>query len=126
MLFDPHAELGDFAHLLVAEDRAPAFGLGELAHLGAALWQRDDRELLAPHFAAVDLQAVLEDEVAVGRDRAGDDRLAEAEGALDHQRSRSPVEGSIVNITPERVDWIWRWTTTAMSISAWLKPRLAR
>ena len=38
--------------------------------------------------------------------------------------SVSPVAGSTVNMTPARIDWIWRWTTTAMSMSAWPKPAL--
>ena len=41
-------------------------------------------------------------------------------------RSVAPQAGSIVNITPARVDSICRWTTTAMSMSAWPKPRFAR
>ena len=40
--------------------------------------------------------------------------------------SVAPEAGSIVNITPARVASIWLWTTTAMSISAWPKPRFAR
>ena len=41
-------------------------------------------------------------------------------------RSSRLDDGSIVNITPARVEGSWRWTTTAMSIPAWSRPRLAR
>ena len=42
------------------------------------------------------------------------------------RRSRRRLDGSTVNITPARMEVTWRWTTTAMSMSAWPKPWVDR
>ena len=85
VLLDAPAELGDRDDLVVAEHRPQRLLLGEGALNGAAVGGVLDHEILVVDLAAADRERGLLDDVAVGRDRARDDRLAEAEGALDDE-----------------------------------------
>ena len=82
---DPPPELGDRADLVIGQHRARGLHVVERALHGAAVLVRIDRELFAAHLARDDRQQRLVDDVAVGRHAPRDDRLAEPEGAFDHQ-----------------------------------------
>ena len=85
VLLDAPAELGDGDDLLVGEHRPQRLLLGEGALTGAAVGGVLDDQLLAVDLTAADRERRLLHHVAVRRDRAGDDGLAETEGALDHE-----------------------------------------
>jgi hypothetical protein len=76
----------------------------------------------------VDEQVLLADDVGVRLDGPADDRLPLAEDGFDDDAvavAGPRVRGSAVKITPDRSDWIMRWTTTAIAGSP-VNPRLAR
>jgi hypothetical protein len=86
VLLDAHPQLGDGHDLTLIERRARPLLTGQLPRAGPALLVELDRELLVVDVAAPHVQRRgLLDEEAVGRDRTGDDRLAEPEGALDDE-----------------------------------------
>ena len=102
--------------------RGPAGRLlaGQLAGHRAAAVDRLDHQLLVADLAAIDRQR------RPCRRRSGQARPRPRRPPRRGRRRprspggrRGPMAGSIVNITPARVDSTWRWTTTAMSISAW-------
>lgn len=93
MLLDLPAEARHSDHLLVAEDRLECLLLGEGACLRAAVGRVLDHELLVVDLATADRERGLLDDVAIGRDRARYDGLAESEGALDHELVALPRGG---------------------------------
>ena len=91
--FDLDTELGELPHLGVIENGLLGLVRIELASPRATALGRLDGQLLAAHFPFLDAEALLADDVAVGRDRAGDDGLAESEGALDDEPVGCPGGG---------------------------------
>ena len=72
-------------NLLVVEHRGQRLAVIEAAAHRAAVRERLDRHLLDVHLAHEDRQGGFVDDVPIGRDAPGHDRLAQAEGALDHE-----------------------------------------
>ncbi len=86
VLLDRAADFGEPLYLTVAQHAMGAFVGIELAGHGAAVRKLLDREFLDRDVPATQLERLLVDYISVGRDAAADDRLTEAERALDHER----------------------------------------
>ena len=105
-------------HLVVGEHTAPAFDGVHVDPLVLPVRPSHDLEVLHPHPGVQQARAVLRHHVGVRFDQAAHDDLTLPEGGFDHDVVLSPVEGSTVNITPERTEGTISCTTTAMAGSA--------
>jgi len=105
-------ESGQRHGLVVRKHPAAALSRCEIHSLVVPIRPSHGLERLGPDADVEQARPGLVEDVGVGLDLSAHDDLALPERGLDHDVTGVPVEGSAVNITPERSEGIITWTTT--------------